>query len=53
MLVEAMDPHHEFKRVYGREGFVGKRGKEIGIPASAAGRWPESIPCCIWERMSR
>ena len=37
MLVEAMDPHHEFKRVYGREGFVGKRGKEIGIHAIRGG----------------
>ena len=37
MLVEAMDPDHAFKRVYGREGFVGKRGKEIGIHAIRGG----------------
>lgn len=37
MLVEAMDPDHAFKRVYGREGFVGKRGKEIGIHSIRGG----------------
>ena len=37
MLVEALDPEHEYKKVYGREGFVGKRQHEIGIHALRGG----------------
>ncbi len=37
MLLEAMDPKHAYKRVYQREGFVGKRGKEIGVHSLRGG----------------
>ena len=37
MLLEAMDPNNEFKKVYGREGMVGKREKEIGVMALRGG----------------
>lgn len=37
MLLEAMDPDNEFKKVYGREGMVGKREKEIGVMALRGG----------------
>lgn len=36
-LVESLDPDHEFEHVYGRQGAVGKRGKEIGIHALRGG----------------
>lgn len=36
MLVEAIDPDHEFERVYGRSG-ASKRGKEIGVHALRGG----------------
>lgn len=39
-LVEALDPDHEFDHVYGREGSVGKRKKEIGIHALRGGTIP-------------
>jgi 4-hydroxy-tetrahydrodipicolinate reductase len=37
LLVDAVDPDHAFKRVYGREGQVGARGREIGIHAVRGG----------------
>lgn len=37
MLVEAMNPDKEYEEVHGRNGFVGKRGKEIGIHAIRGG----------------
>lgn len=37
MLVETMNPKHTYKEVHGREGFVGKRQKEIGIHAVRGG----------------
>lgn len=38
LLLEAIDPRHEMKAVYGREGLCGKRGeKEIGIHAIRGG----------------
>lgn len=37
MLLEAMDPNNEFKKVYGREGMVGKREREIGVMALRGG----------------
>lgn len=37
MLVNALDPNDEYKKVYGREGFVGKREKEIGVHALRGG----------------
>lgn len=39
-LVEALDPEHEFEHVYGRQGSVGKRQKEIGIHALRGGTIP-------------
>ncbi|MBQ0064952.1 MAG: 4-hydroxy-tetrahydrodipicolinate reductase [Firmicutes bacterium] len=37
MLLNAMDPENQYKHVFGREGMVGKRGKEIGISALRGG----------------
>lgn len=37
MLIEAIDPDHEYKKVYGRQGFVGKRQKEIGVHSLRGG----------------
>lgn len=37
MLVDACDPNHEYERVYGRQGFTGKRKKEIGIHSLRGG----------------
>ncbi len=37
LLVDAVDPEHAFRRVYGREGQVGARGREIGIHAVRGG----------------
>ena len=37
MLVAAMNPDGEYEEVHGRNGFVGKRGKEIGIHAIRGG----------------
>lgn len=37
MLVQALDPDNEYKKVYGREGFTGKRQHEIGIHALRGG----------------
>ncbi|MDE7244747.1 MAG: 4-hydroxy-tetrahydrodipicolinate reductase [Oscillospiraceae bacterium] len=38
MLLDAVDPRHEYKHVYGREGICGKRGEnEIGIHAIRGG----------------
>ncbi|MDO4266081.1 MAG: 4-hydroxy-tetrahydrodipicolinate reductase [Eubacteriales bacterium] len=37
MLVQAMDPEGNFSRVFGREGMVGARGREIGIHAVRGG----------------
>ena len=38
MLLDAVDPKHEYQHVYGREGICGKRGeKEIGIHAIRGG----------------
>ena len=38
LLLEAIDPDHEMKAVYGREGLCGKRGaKEIGIHSLRGG----------------
>ncbi len=36
-LLETIDPDNEYKRVYGREGMIGKRGKEIGVHALRGG----------------
>ena len=36
-LLEAMDPDHEFEHVFGRQGMVGARQKEIGIHAVRGG----------------
>ncbi len=36
-LLDVMDPDHEYKLVYGREGMVGKRQKEIGVHALRGG----------------
>lgn len=36
-LLSSMDPNCEFKHVFGREGNVGARGKEIGIHAIRGG----------------
>lgn len=36
-LLESIDPNHEFKLVYGREGVIGKRQKEIGLHALRGG----------------
>lgn len=36
-LLESIDPNQEFKRVFGREGVIGKRQKEIGIHALRGG----------------
>lgn len=37
LLVDAIDPDHSFPCVYGREGQVGARGREIGIHAVRGG----------------
>lgn len=37
LLVETMNPDHEYKEVHGRNGMVGKRQKEIGIHAVRGG----------------
>lgn len=37
MLLEVMNPNKQYKEVYGREGFVGKRQKEIGVHALRGG----------------
>ncbi len=37
LLADAIDPAGEFPRVYGREGQVGARGREIGIHAVRGG----------------
>ncbi|WP_416327714.1 4-hydroxy-tetrahydrodipicolinate reductase [[Eubacterium] hominis] len=37
LLVETMNPDHDFKEVHGRNGMVGKRQKEIGIHAVRGG----------------
>lgn len=37
MLVNALDPENEYTKVYGREGFTGKRQHEIGIHALRGG----------------
>lgn len=37
MLVDTMNPKHTYKEVHGRNGFVGKRQKEIGIHAVRGG----------------
>ena len=36
-LLELLDPDNEFKKVYGREGMTGARGKEIGVHALRGG----------------
>ena len=36
-LLNAVDPQGERERVYGREGIVGKRGREIGVHALRGG----------------
>lgn len=36
-LLETINPKHAYEEVYGRHGFVGKRGKEIGIHAIRGG----------------
>ena len=38
MLVAAMNREHTYREVHGRNGFVGKRQKEIGIHAVRGGR---------------
>ena len=44
LLLEAIDPNHEYTPVYGRQGICGKRsGKEIGVHAiRGGGRDPHS-----------
>ena len=37
MLLEAIDPTHQYARVHQRDGFVGKRGREIGIHSIRGG----------------
>lgn len=37
MLVNTMNPTHTYKEVHGRNGFVGKRQKEIGVHAVRGG----------------
>ncbi|MEG0735772.1 MAG: 4-hydroxy-tetrahydrodipicolinate reductase [Longicatena sp.] len=37
MLVQTMNPTHAYKEVHGRNGFVGKRQKEIGVHAVRGG----------------
>lgn len=38
MLLEVIDPHNEYRRVYGREGMCGRRGaKEIGVHSLRGG----------------
>ena len=37
LLVDAVDPDQAYARVYGREGQVGARGREIGIHAVRGG----------------
>lgn len=37
MLVDTINKHKTYDEVYGRRGFVGKRGKEIGIHAVRGG----------------
>lgn len=37
MLLEAIDPTHQYARVRQRDGFVGKRGREIGIHSIRGG----------------
>ena len=37
MLLNAMDPENAYDHVYQRKGFVGKRGKEIGIHSVRGG----------------
>lgn len=37
LLVETMNPTHDFQEVHGRHGMVGKRQKEIGIHAIRGG----------------
>lgn len=37
MLISALDPENEYKKVYGRQGFVGKRQKEIGVHSLRGG----------------
>ena len=36
-LLAVMDPSNEYKKVYGREGFTGARGKEIGVHSVRGG----------------
>ena len=37
MLLDTLDPEKEYKHVFGRQGMVGKRQKEIGISAIRGG----------------
>ena len=37
LLLQAMDSNHQYQEVDGRSGFVGKRGKEIGVHAIRGG----------------
>lgn len=37
MLLEAIDPTHQYAHVHQRDGFVGKRGREIGIHSIRGG----------------
>lgn len=37
LLLEAIDPTNEYEHVYGRQGMVGKRKKEIGVHAVRGG----------------
>lgn len=48
LLVETMNPNHEFKEVHGRNGMVGKRQKEIGIHAVRGGTVAGEHSVCFY-----
>ncbi len=56
LLLEAMDPQHRLRPVYGREGSVGRREKnEVASTPCGAARWPgptpstSSVPTRSWS----
>lgn len=48
LLVETINPNHEFKEVHGRNGMIGKRQKEIGIHAVRGGSVAGEHSVCFY-----
>lgn len=48
LLVETINPNHEFKEVHGRNGMIGKRQKEIGIHAVRGGTVAGEHSVCFY-----